>query len=121
VPDLLPVLVENQPQLRGSGHPGATPELTLELARRPARVAECNQALLRAVVVGDVPHDFAARGHRHAPVDSDGFRSMIVGAVNDEAYFGLDRTTGKDACLARDCRVLLAQHLQKTSQGTLLD
>ena len=114
VPDFFPVLVENQPRFSRRDRPVTTRELALELAGSPARIAECDQALLRTVAVADVVQDFAARRHGDAPVDVDGSGPMVIAAVNDEAHFGLDRTAGKDADRAGDRHLLLAEHLQET-------
>src|SRR5262249_36489156 len=60
LPDLLPILVENERLARGCDRPDPPFHLTLELPRRPARIAKRDQALLRSLVGSDVPQDFAA-------------------------------------------------------------
>src|SRR5215469_10862348 len=54
VPDLVAVLVEHQLGVLRRRKPEPVGELALELARRPAGVAECDQALARAAVIADV-------------------------------------------------------------------
>src|SRR5262245_23495231 len=72
VPDLVAVLVEHQLGVLRRREPEAMGELALELARRPAGVAECDQALARAAMVADVAQDLVARRHRDAAVDDGG-------------------------------------------------
>src|SRR5215813_10359472 len=113
VPDLVAVLVEHQLGVLRRREPEPVGELALELARRPAGVAECDQALARAAMVADVAQDLAARRHRDAAVDVDGVGAMVFGAVDHKADIGLYRTAGEDAHLSRNRRVLLAERFQK--------
>src|SRR5262249_13355230 len=85
VPDLVAVRVEHQLGVLRGREPEAVRELALELARPPAGVAECDQALARAAMVGNVAQDLAARRHRDAAVDVDGVGAMVFGAVHHEA------------------------------------
>src|SRR5215471_2851386 len=99
LPDLLPILVESERLVGGCGRPDTPFHLALELARRPARIAKRDQALLRPLVGSDVAEDFAARSHRHAPVDIERARATVIGRVDHKAQFPLDRAAGEDANL----------------------
>src|SRR5262249_61712899 len=106
VPDLVAVLVEHQLGVLRRREPEPVGEFALELPRRPAGVAECDQALVRAAMVADIAQDLAARRHRDAAVDVDGVGAMIFSAVNHKADLGLYRTAGDDAHLSRHPRGL---------------
>src|SRR5215471_754446 len=121
VPQALPVLVENQLWLCGRDEPGTKPDFVLKLTGPPARIAERNKTLRRALVVADVEENLAARGHGHAPIDVDGARATIVGRMHDEADFRLDWTAGEDAHRTCDRHILLAKRLQQACQRALLD
>src|SRR4029077_3057100 len=97
VPDLFPVLVENQLAVGCGGEPGPLRELTLELAGAPTRIAERHQHLLRSMLARDVAQYLAARGHGDASVDLDRLRPVIIRAVDHKADLGLDRTAGENA------------------------
>src|SRR5262249_22303106 len=99
VPAFVAVLVEDALGVLRRREPERVGELALELARPPAGVAECDQALARAAMVGDVAQDLAARRHRDAAVDVDGVGAMVFGAVDHKADLGLHRTAGEDAHL----------------------
>src|SRR5262249_21396527 len=112
IPDLVAILVEHQLGVLRRREPEPVGELALELARRPAGVAECDQALARTAMVADVAQDLVARRHRDAAVDVDGAGAMVFGAVDHKADIGLYRTAGEDAHLSRNRRVLLAERFQ---------
>src|SRR5262249_52331778 len=121
VPDLLPVLVEHELGVSWRENPVAPRELALELARRPTRIAECNQALLRTFGIADVAQYVAPRGHGDAGADGEGRRPVIVGAVNDEADLGLHRTAGEDADIAGGGAVLLAGRVEQECERPFAD
>src|SRR5262249_10077214 len=60
VPELLAVFVEDQPLLSRRGDPGSPLDLAFELASRPARIAEHEQALARALAAADRMQHLAA-------------------------------------------------------------
>src|SRR5262249_60077685 len=107
--DLVAVLVEDELGVLRCREPEAVRELALELARPPAGVAECDQALARAAMVADVAQDLAARRHRDAAVDVDGVGAMGFGAVHHEADLWLHRTARAGAYLSRGRRGLPAE------------
>src|SRR6266851_254876 len=119
LPELFPVLVENQGRLFRGDKPDAACEFTLELAGRPARIAEENEALLRSPVVADVAQDLGRRGHRHAPVNVDGFGAAIIGAVDDKADLRRHRTAREHAHAAVGRVFLLTERLENTCERTL--
>src|SRR5262249_52770406 len=88
VPDLVPVLVEDELGVWWRREPEAVGKLALELARRPAGVAECDEAFARAAMVADVAQDLEARRHRDAAIDVDGVGAMVFGAVDHKADLG---------------------------------
>src|SRR5258707_12154106 len=92
VPDLVAVLVEDELGVMRRREPEAVRKLALELARRPAGVAECDEALAGAVMVADVAQDLEARRHRPAAVDVDGVGPMLLRPVDHKADLGLHRT-----------------------------
>src|SRR5215472_8545246 len=119
VPDLVAVFVEDELGVLRRREPEAVGKLALELARRPAGVAECDEALARAAMVADVAQDLEARRHRDAAVDVDGVGAMVFGTMDHEADLGLHWTAAEDAHLSRHRRVLLAEHLQNAREGPL--
>src|ERR1700681_2102441 len=101
VPELVPVLVEDQLAVSGGREPGSLPELGLELAGSPTRIAERHQHLLRSMPARDVAQYFAARRHGDATIDLDRLGPMIIRAVDHKADRRLDRTAGKNAQAGR--------------------
>src|SRR4029077_655791 len=101
IPDLIAILVEDELGVLRRREPEAVGKLALELARRPAGIAECDEALARAAMVADVAQDLEARRPRDAAVDVDGVGAMVFGAVDHKADLGLHRTAGEDAHLSR--------------------
>ena len=65
-PDFGPVVVEHQRRVLRHGHPHPMRQLVLELRRRPARIAESEQAFLRAFAETDVA-DGAERARERRP------------------------------------------------------
>src|SRR5262245_22335108 len=97
IPDLVAVVVKDEASVLRRREPKPLGELALELARRPAGIAECDEALGRAALVADVAQDLAARGHGEAAVDVERVRATIVGAVHHKADIGLDGTASQRA------------------------
>src|SRR5271166_3187982 len=96
-PDMVPVLVENEHRVGLRDPPSALFDLMFELVRSPAGVAEGDDDLCWPSLVADVLQDRDARGHRKAVRDCDGLRPSVVGTVDDEADFRLDRPPREDA------------------------
>src|SRR5215468_449490 len=97
VPELFAVLVEDQLAVGRHRGPRSARDLAFELARRPARIAERDHALLRTLADADIAQDFAVHGHRHVTIDIKRLPRVIVRAVNDEAELGLHRAAGEQA------------------------
>src|SRR5208282_2127919 len=91
VPDIVPVLVEDEGRVGLGGRPGALFDLVLELSRFPAGVAEGDEDLRRPSLVGDVPQDRDVRRDRKAIRDGDGLRPTVIGTVDYEADLRLHR------------------------------
>ena len=62
IPDLVAVVIEDEVCVLRRREPETMGELALELTRRPAGVAERDEALVGAALVADVAQDLAARG-----------------------------------------------------------
>ena len=60
LPDLVAIGIENQAQVCRRDDPGALPEFIFKLARPPARISECEQALPRPFVAAKIPDRLAA-------------------------------------------------------------
>src|SRR5271156_718821 len=76
VPDLVPVLVEDQRRIGLRNSPGPQFDLAFELARSPAGVAEGHEDFGRPFLGANVPQYIEARRHGNPIVYSDGLRPM---------------------------------------------
>jgi len=115
IPDIVPVLVEDESRVGLSNRPGVLFDLMLELVRSPAGVAESHENFGGPFLGANVPQDLEARCHRQAIVDRDGLRATVIGAVHDEADFRLDRAAQEHAHLAGYVAALLAWYLHDTA------
>src|SRR5262245_17874108 len=113
IPELVAVVSEDEVCVLRCGEPETMGELTLELTRRPAGVAEGDEALAGAALVAHVAQDLAARGHGDAAVDVDGVGAMIIGAMEDKADVRLHRAAGEEAHRSRNARVIVAQRFEE--------
>src|SRR5271165_5632129 len=86
IPDIVPVLVEDEGRVGLGDPPGALFDLMLELVRSPASVAEGDEDLCRPSLVADVLQDRDARRNRKAIRDGDGLRPTVIGTVYHEAH-----------------------------------
>ena len=66
-------------------------QLVLELRRRPASIAEGDQAFARALAEPDIAQNVRRDGERHAAVDVERVVEAIFGAVDDKAGGDVDR------------------------------
>src|SRR5271166_3307369 len=121
VPNIVPVLVEDEGRVGLGDPPGALFDLMLELVPSPASVAEGDEDLCRPSLVADVLQDRDARRNRKAIRDGDGLRPTVIGTMDHEADFRLDRPARKDAHAARNIAVLLAERLENTGERLLSD
>ena len=121
IPNMVPVLVEDEARVSLGDPPGAFCDLMLELVRSPTSVAEGDKDLCWPSLVADVLQNRDARRDRKLIRDGDGLRPTVVGAVDHEADFRLDRAAGKDAHAARDIAVVLAQRLENAGERLLSD
>ncbi len=97
IPNIVPVLIEDEGRVGLGDPPGALFDLMFKLVPSPASVAEGDEDLCRASLVADVLQDRDARRNRKAIRDGDGLRPMVIGTVYHEADFRLDRAARKDA------------------------
>src|SRR5208282_161810 len=121
IPEILPVLIENQVRIGLRGPPCALLDFTFELVRFPAGVAEGHEDFDWPLLFADIPQNLDARCHRKAIIDGDGLRPMVIGAVHDEAEFRLDRAARENAYGARKVAALLAKLLEKAGERALSD
>ncbi len=121
VPDLVAVLIEDQPQVRGRGVPGIHLEFVFQLARSPTGIAKRHDRFVRPFVSGNVAQHLAARCHREAPVDAYRFGTLVFGAVQDEAALRLDRAARENAHIALCACRCFTKHFEDLRHGTLVD
>src|SRR6516162_4018240 len=88
--------VEDERRVLRRSDPGSARNLVVELRRRPAGIAERDQALLRSLSAADIAQHLAGIAQRHAAVDLGGVRSAVVGAVQREGGIRADRTAKKN-------------------------
>jgi hypothetical protein len=119
LPHLVAIVVEHNAGILRRRVPDVVGKFTLKLTRNPAGISERDKAFRRARLVGDVAQHLGARRHGHVSTHSDGFGAMIIGAVDHEADLGLDRTAQKDADLAGDGDILLAECRKEFRQRAL--
>src|SRR5438477_2843184 len=91
LPDLVPLGVEDELGIGGSGEPVAPGDFGFELAGTPAGIADREQVFLGALLAADVAQDLPAGGHRENLADGQRLGSAVLGTVHDEAAFGLYR------------------------------
>ena len=87
IPNIVPVLVEDEGRVGLGDPPGALFDLMLELVPSPASVAEGDEDLCRPSLVADILQDRDARRDRNAIRDGDGLRPTVIGTVYHEADF----------------------------------
>ncbi len=84
--------IENELGVGRAIEPAIGVDLAFELARRPSRIAERKQRLVRPGAFGDVAQNVDGGGETDALVDRQRALGLeIVGAVQHEAAPGLDR------------------------------
>ena len=66
LPDIVPVLVEDEGRVGLGNPPGVLFDLMLELVRSPAGVAEGDEELCRPSLVANILQDLQVRRHRNA-------------------------------------------------------
>ena len=76
-PDIGAVVVEDERRILRYRHPHIVRHLVLELRRRPAGIAEGEQALARPFADADVAQDVDRGGERDAAVDVEGVGKEI--------------------------------------------
>src|SRR5205085_10033054 len=101
----------------GAVQPAVLVDLGLELARCPARIAECKHGALRAVATRDRLEDVEGGGEADALVDRQrGVLDKEIARVQHEAAAGLDWTSLEhfhDTCTWRELDQLGgADHLE---------
>ena len=73
--------VEHQRRIFRRRDPRSARDLVVELVRRPAGIAERDQALLRTLAASDIAQHLGGIGQRHAAIDIDCVRPAIIGAM----------------------------------------
>src|SRR5262249_45749703 len=96
LPDFVAIVIKHDALIGRRRVPDVAGKLAFELPRRPAGVAEGDEALCWPLVPCDVFQDFAAWRRREAGVDDARIRAAIIRAMNDETDFRLDRTAEED-------------------------
>src|SRR5262249_50000240 len=113
IPDLVAVVVEDEASVRRRREPKPLRKLALELARRPAGIAEGDQAVAGPALVADVAKDLGAGGHGEAAVDVERVGTMIIGAVDHKADAGLDGAARENPHRSGNRRVLVAERREQ--------
>src|SRR5215208_6771537 len=95
LPDLVPLGVEDEFGIGGSGEPVAPGDFAVELAGAPAGITDREQVFLGALLMADVAQDLPAGGHREGLIDAQRLGPAVFGAMHDKAAFGLHRAAEK--------------------------
>ena len=102
IPNIVPVLVEDEGRVGLGDPPGALFDLMLELVRSPASVAEGEEDLCWPFLLPMSRKIAMLEVIERRSVMRDGLRPTVIGTVDHEAEFRLDRAAREDAHVARN-------------------